>query len=261
MNFDDFLTNNPHKIEIKELIKITNLAYKNWQVYWSNFISSYIYEDILEEFKKLNDFHYFVFGGYENSDRAKIACFRKSLELEEKDLINKFPGNGIEIKGNFLFDNATETDFKDLLTKHGVAKNKIGDIWVTGERGAQGILATDNTLFIKERYFLRDVEVQINLINIKNLRTPIKRIEKIINTVEASIRIDAIASAGFRLSRNKIADRIKRGYLSLNGIKINKSTISIKVGDKLKLENKGVVEILEILQTKRERWKIKLIRK
>ena len=49
--------------------------------------------------------------------------------------------------------------------------------------------------------------------------------------------------------------------LKLNGKTVNKGTISLKVGDKLQLDNKGFIEILDLEITKRERWKIKLLRK
>ena len=49
--------------------------------------------------------------------------------------------------------------------------------------------------------------------------------------------------------------------LKLNGKKVTKGTISLQVGDKLQLDNKGFIEILDLEITKRERWKIKLLRK
>ena len=49
--------------------------------------------------------------------------------------------------------------------------------------------------------------------------------------------------------------------LKLNGSKVNKPTINLKIGDKLELENKGFIEILNLEITKRERWKVKLLRK
>jgi len=49
--------------------------------------------------------------------------------------------------------------------------------------------------------------------------------------------------------------------LRLNGRKVNKPTINLKNGDKLELENKGFIEILNLEITKRERWKVKLLRK
>ena len=250
-----------YKSEIRHLIKISNLAYKTWEICWTNFFPSYIQEEILKEFRNLSDLSYFVYGGYVNADRAKIAFFRKSIQPNIKDLILSFEGKGVNILGNFLFDNASQEDFRNVLIQYGVNKNMIGDIWTLGERGAQGIIDFNQHIPKQNKYFLRDVEVNINYIDLKELKTPIERVAKFINSVEASTRVDAIASAGFRISRNKIIDKIKNGFLYLNGFKIHKSTITLKVGDKIRFENKGIIEILEMEKTKRGRWKIKILKK
>ena len=261
LNFKDFEKNCSFKSEMKHLIEISNLAYKNWDIYWTDFLPSYIYEEIIKQLDNLTELSYFAYGGYSNADRSKIACFRKSIQPDRQVLISSFPAKVVNLSGNFLFDNATQEDFRDFLVKYGHNKQMIGDIWTLGERGAQGILDMNQDLQKQNKYYLRDVEVKINQIDLKELKTPIERVEKLISTVEASIRLDAIASAGFRTSRSKIVSKIKDGLLYLNGLKINKSIINIKVGDKIKFENKGTIEILEIEQTKRERWKIKLLKK
>ena len=261
INFKDFENNCLFKTEMKHLIDISNLAYKNWDIYWTNFFPSYIYEEILKQVSNLSDLSYFVYGGYKNADRARIACFRNSIEPKKTDMINTFSAKGIHITGNFLFDSATQDDFRNFLVMNGINKNMIGDIWTLGDRGAQGIIDADQAIHTEETFFLRDVEVKINLININELKTPIERAEKLITTIEASIRLDAIASAGFRISRSKILNKIKTGFIKVNGLKVNKATINLKVGDKIKFENKGFIEILEVEQTKRERWKIKLLKK
>ena len=261
IDFKQFEKDSFYKPEIRHLIEISNLAYKNWEIYWTNFFPSHIQEEILKHFHNLTDLSYFVYGGYVNAERVKIACFRKSIQPSTEDLILSFEGKGINISGNFLFDNASQDDFRDFLINHGVNKNMIGDIWTMGERGAQGIIDFNQDLQKQNKYLLRDIEVNVSLIDLTELRTPIERIAKLINTVEASTRIDAIASAGFRISRSKIIDKIKNGDLYLNGLKVNKSTITLKVGDKVRFENKGIIEILGIEKTKRERWKIKILKK
>ena len=261
MNFNDLLMKSSYKNEMKELLKITNLAYKNWQVYWSNFLPPYIYDELLEELSKLNDLSFFIYGGYKNSSRAKIACYRNTILNKVDDLVSEFPGYGLEISGNFMFDNASQNDFRNFLIEYGIKENSIGDIWTTGERGAQGIISEFKSKNIQDKLFLRDVEVNLRIIDLKDLITPIQRMERIINTVESSTRLDSIASAGFRLSRNKIVDRIKNGLLSINGKKVTKPIINVKEGDMINLENKGFIEILDISETKRGKFRIKLIKK
>ena len=149
-----------------------------------------------------------------------------------------------------------------MLIQNGLIEEKIGDIWTIGDRGAQGIIDNLDIENLNEKFFyLRDVKVKINIVSLNELQIPVGRSKKIINTVEASKRLDAIASAGFRIPRKKILERLETGSLRLNGTKVNKPTITLKIGDKLQLENKGFVEILDLEITKRERWKVKLLRK
>ena len=262
IDLKELLVNSNYKKEIEELINISNLSLKHWQTYWTGFNSTFLCEEILKEFNNLNDFKFFVFGGYASAQRSKIACFREDNIPEENELKSNFPAKGIQINGNFLFDNATQDDFRTLLVDNGLIGEKIGDIWTTGDRGAQGIVDSSKIEFLNEKsFYLRDVKVKIKIVGLEELQLPIGRLKKLINTVEASTRLDAIASAGFRISRTKILERIENGMLKLNGKTVKKGTSSLKVGDKLQLDNKGFIEILDLEITKRERWKIKLLRK
>ena len=262
IDLKEILINSNYKKETEELINIANLAYKHWETYWTGFNSTYVCEEILKDFENLNDFKFFIYGGFSSSQRSRIACFRGDNIPEEDALKSNFPAQGIKIIGNFLFDNATQDDFRSLLIENGVNQIKVGDIWTIGDRGAQGIIDNSNIKHLDEKiFYLRDVKVKINVVGIDELQIPSGRSKKLVNTVEASKRLDALASAGFRLSRTKIIERIENGMLRLNGSKVNKPTINLKIGDKLELENKGFIEILNLEITKRERWKVKLLRK
>jgi len=256
------LINSNYKKETEELINIATLAYKHWETYWTGFNTTFVCEEILKDFENLNDFKFFTYGGFSSSQRSRIACFRGDNIPEEDALKSNFPAQGIKINGNFLFDNATQDDFRSLLIENGVNQIKVGDIWTIGDRGAQGIIDNLDIKNLDEKiFYLRDVKVKINVVGIDELQIPSGRSKKLVNTVEASTRLDAIASAGFRVSRTKINERIENGMLRLNGSKVNKPTINLKIGDKLELENKGFIEILNLEITKRERWKVKLLRK
>jgi len=262
IDLKEILINSNYKKETEELINIANLAYKHWETYWTGFNSTYVCEEILKDFVNLNDFKFFIYGGFSSSQRSRIACFRGDNIPEEDALKSNFPAQGIKINGNFLFDNATQDDFRSLLIENGVNQIKVGDIWTIGDRGAQGIIDNLDIKHLDEKiFYLRDVKVKVNVVGIDELQIPSGRSKKLVNTVEASTRLDAIASAGFRVSRTKIIERIENGMLRLNGSKVNKPTINLKIGDKLELENKGFIEILNLEITKRERWKVKLLRK
>ena len=114
IDLKEILINSNYKKETEELINIDNLAYKHWETYWTGFNSTYVCEEILKDFKNLNDFKFFIYGGFSSSQRSRIACFRGDNIPEEDALKSNFPAQGIKINGNFLFDNATQDDFRSL---------------------------------------------------------------------------------------------------------------------------------------------------
>ena len=84
------LNNSNNEKELRELIYISNLALKHWETYWTGFNSTYVCEEILKEFQNLNDFKFFIYGGYKSAQRSKIACYREDNRPEEEELIKKF---------------------------------------------------------------------------------------------------------------------------------------------------------------------------
>ena len=83
---------------------------------------------------------------------------------------------------------------------------------------------------------------------------------KRLTTVEASTRLDAIASAGFGQSRSKIVNQIKEGNIRLNWKLTKRSNQVLVVGDRIHLEGKGALEVIGLEITKRQRWKVELLR-
>ena len=57
---------------------------------------------------------------------------------------------------------------------------------------------------------MRTVTVQTRRMELDQLRVRQPKVERL-TSVEASLRLDAVASAGFRVSRSKLADLVKAG--------------------------------------------------
>jgi RNA-binding protein YlmH len=81
-----------------------------------------------------------------------------------------------------------------------------------------------------------------------------------LSSVEASCRLDAIASAGFGISRSKVVKQIKEGRLRLNWEPVRLASRDLKVGDRLQLQERGSIEVMNIERTKRERWRVDILR-
>lgn len=63
------------------------------------------------------------------------------------------------------------------------------------------------TLFLLQ---VRTVTVQTRRIELAQLRVRAPKVDRV-KSSEASLRLDAVASAGFRMSRSKLADLVKSG--------------------------------------------------
>jgi RNA-binding protein YlmH len=103
------------------------------------------------------------------------------------------------------------------------------------------------------------VPVQTQRIELSELkiREPKK---KELTTVEASLRLDAIASAGFGMSRSKMADLIEAGDVRVNWKEVTSSSHQVKSGDLIAIRGKGRVEVGDIAVTKKDRYRVQLTR-
>ena len=256
---DIILFNSPLRKELESLLKYAEKALIERKPIWSPFISPQLLEEAKNKFNNLSDINCNFEGGFLGAERKRI-CFVRSEE-EICPTYPNIPIKGIYLKGNFLFDRAKPNDFRDVLHELGAQADEIGDIWLIRDRGAQAICSQRCAdLMHKKIGKLREVEILIEALSTNQMELPFKRPEKVINTVEASTRIDAIASAGFGLSRSKITTQIKQGCLRLNWELNSQSSKSINIGDLIHLDRKGSLKILNIEKTKKDRWRIKLLR-
>ena len=139
--------------------------------------------------------------------------------------------------------------------------DNIGDLWVRGDRGGQGVCTPSTAEALHGRLgTVREVEIRCESRPVEQLQQPVQRSIRTLQTVEASCRLDAIASAGFGLSRAKIVTHVKAGRLRLNWVNVRHASRELVVGDRLQLQDRGSVEVLSLTRTKRERWRVELRR-
>ncbi len=256
---EKILFNSPFRKELETLLEYAEKALSERKPIWSPFVSAKIIEEVKNKFNNLDDINCGYEGGFPSAERKRI-CFARSEERMNCSY-SDIPLKGIYLKGNFLFDRAKQNDFRNVLLTLNVQEDEIGDIWVIRDRGAQAICSPKCADFIHQKISkLREVEITIEVLSISEMEIPFKRPEKVITTVEASTRIDAIASAGFGLSRSKITTQIKQGCLRLNWDFNHQPSKPVNIGDLIHLEQKGSLKILNIDKTKKDRWRIKLLR-
>ena len=256
---EKILFKSPFRKELETLLPFAERALSKRVATWSPFLSAQLIEEVKNKFNNLNDISLLFEGGFPRAERKRICFLRPEEEINPPSI--NIPIKGLYIKGNFLFDRAKQSDFRDVLHELHPQADEIGDIWLIRDRGAQAICSEKYADSINQKNGkLREVEISIQALDLHEMEIPFNRPEKVINTVEASTRIDAIASAGFGLSRSKITTQIKQGCLRLNWVLNDQPSKSVNIGDLVHLEKKGSLKILNIDKTKKERWRIKLLR-
>lgn len=142
----------------------------------------------------------------------------------------------------------------------GVSRGKIGDILVEEGVGAQVVAHADVAAFLEAQLVsVRDVSVRVERRPLEEIRVPERRV-KLIQTVEASMRIDAVVSAGFRISRSKLATMAKSGLVFLNYTGVKGPAKNVKEGDVVSVRGVGKLKIAECSMTSKGRYRISMER-
>ncbi|HEY9908811.1 MAG TPA: photosystem II S4 domain protein [Thermosynechococcaceae cyanobacterium] len=253
---EDLLKGVENRETIARVIDRADQALKTWDVVQTDFLSPPELAEVQQSLGRLTEVQLVSWGGYPQAERNRLAIARADLPLETAQVELA----ALEIAGNFLFDPASHRDFMGALLGTGIVREKVGDIIVLGERGGQAIVAPDLVEFLSMSLTqVRSVPVKTQPIELSELkiREPKK---KELTTVEASLRLDAVASAGFGMSRSKMADIIESGDVRVNWKETSSASYQVKSGDLIAIRGKGRVEVGEVAVTKKDRYRVQLTR-
>ncbi|HEY9826856.1 MAG TPA: photosystem II S4 domain protein [Stenomitos sp.] len=245
-----------HSERISRVLDQVEQALKTWEVVPTDFLSPPELEEAKACLAKLTEVSSVPWGGYPQAERQRLAIARAELPLDPDQVTL----TALSIAGNFLFDPATHRDFLGATLGTGIVRDKVGDILVLGERGAQMIVVPELAEFLQQNLTqVRTVPVRVTPIPFSELQVREPR-KKEIATVEASMRLDAIASAGFGMSRSKMADLIQSGEVRVNWKDISQPSHLLKDGDLVAIRGKGRLYVGDVAVTKKNRYRVQLTR-
>jgi photosystem II S4 domain protein len=253
---EELLKGVEYRETLAQVIDRAEQALKTWEVVCTDFLSPPEWAEALRVFERLNDIQIIAFGGYPQAERKRLAIARIEIPLEETQV----ELTALDIAGNFLFDPATHRDFLGALLGNGLVRDKVGDVLVLGERGAQAIVVPELVEFLELNF------TQVRSVPVKTRRIPLEELKvrepkkKELTSTEASMRLDAIASAGFGMSRSKMVDLISSGDVRVNWREISSTSHALKSGDLIAIRGKGRVEIGEVMVTKKDRYRVQMTR-
>ena len=185
---------------------------------------------------------YMSLGGYEGAERnillflpdwleaadagsqSPIRCLRASFREEEK---------------------LTHRDFLGSLMGMGIVREKVGDILV-GPAGADiMVLDTVAEFLLQSWNSAGRARLAVTAIEPWEVRVPEAKCQEVRDTV-SSLRLDAVASAGFRMARGKAAELITSGRVQVNWRECTKPDKLLTAGDTVSARGFGKFELTEV---------------
>jgi len=199
-----------------------------------------IADNVLHFFKGLKQISW---GGYDGAERARILLFPAVWQSSLTDV----PLSFLQAQVSKQAQGLTHRDYLGSLLGLGLRREKVGDILVLPEGKAQVVVCPEIAGFILTNW--REVgryRVSVEEISAAELTPPPARVREIKTTV-ASLRLDAVASSGFGLSRSKLTPAIKAGHVKLNWQSVKNASAAVKEGDIISVAGRGRVEVEQIL--------------
>lgn len=233
---------------------------RTWQPCWTPFLDPPVRLEAEAVLAQRSDLHLSSEGGFGGALRRRLLLQRQDTVASDSappaGLI------GLEVSGNFLFDPATAAEMREGLLQAGASPGEVGDLWLRGDRGAQGVISDLLAAWLDGCLGqVRSVEVRFEVRPLEELQCPAQRSPRTLQTVEASLRVDAVASAGFGLSRTRMGALIRQGALRLDWKPVSSPSQLLAAGQCLQLEGRGELHITEATPTLRGRWRVGMVRR
>jgi len=212
-----------------------------------------IAKKILEQISEIN---YKIDGGYSKAERKRILIFPDYLFPDHQTVPLAF----YQIEGNFDFVNLSHRDFLGSIMGLGVQRDYVGDIIIFDDF-AQVIVGSEITDEIELNLSsVNEVPIKTSKIDRDDIKFKPENHKEILATV-ASMRLDAIISAGFGESRSRSSQYITSGKIKLNWKEVDDVSADVEVGDMISFKGRGRLHVAKNRgKSNRGRIKLKLKR-
>ncbi len=215
---------------------------KNDQTVYMDFMNPnelHIAISVLNQVKKVC---HRTYGGFDNAERKMLM-----LCLSESNSHEDFPIDILEIKNNRFSKIFTHRDVLGSIIGLGLDRGKLGDILLTGDSGFVFVHDSISEYIMANLEYVGKAKVKTSLCCDFNLYDVQKT--ETISVIVPSLRVDAVVSEIFKLSRNEASKLIKSDKLFINWIPIAKIDSKLSEGDIITLRKEGRARFLGLKGT------------
>ena len=191
------------------------------------------------------------FGGYPEAER-RMLCYLP--EYLEQDSLYDPDSPVVCLRASFYDgDSPSHRDFLGGLMACGIARETLGDICVGS--GSCDFFVTEHIApFVEQNLTsVGRVHLRLQRISLLEAQIPEPEVREIRDTL-ASLRLDSVIAAGFRIGRSLAAQYISAGKAAIDGLPCEKPDKTVAEGMKISVRGLGKIKIKSVSgQTKKGR--------
>ncbi len=173
------------------------------------------------------------FGGFSDAEKKVMGVFPEWEEAQESE----FPITCLKIEGGYS-RKLNHRDYLGTIMSLGITSGKLGDI-VVSDGFAYVLISNDIAEYVADNlHKIGNQGVKVSVIDDLSV-IKIERQYKVIGTVCAAPRLDAVVGAAANISRSQASSLITAGKVKLNHREAIKTAESVKEGDLLSIRGYG----------------------
>ena len=245
---DKFSSNAEQKILLSHIYDLTVRRDDRNVITVSDFLSENDVNTVKTFLLGISCRNFMLFGGYSDAER-QCAVFLPDYFTEDdvidspslaemtfvKATVSKFDAQSADI---------SHRDVLGSLMGLGIKRDSVGDIIATGSEAVFLIKSKLSEFIKRELTKISRYNVTVDLYDNYQLAPKTDFIED--SDTVASMRLDAVASSVFSISRTSTVDAVSSGLVTVNGAVASKPDMTVSEGDKLTIRGKGKAVIVKL---------------
>ncbi len=192
-----------------------------------------------------------AFGGYADAERKMLVYLPDYLD---ESYFREEYAPLVCLRATFYEgDSPTHRDFLGALMGAGIGRETVGDICV-GNGSCDFFVTTEIAPYVEQNFLSAGrTKLRLEQIGLEQVSVPEPETKEIKNTL-ASLRLDSVISAGFRIGRNAACEYVTAGKAAINGLPCEKPDRVIAEGATVSVRGLGKIKLYSVNgQTKKGR--------
>lgn len=191
------------------------------------------------------------FGGYANAERKMLVYLPEYLD---ESALTDGDSPLVCLRATFYEgDNPNHRDFLGALMGCGIARETVGDICV-GQGSCDFFVTAEIAPYVLQNFIgAGRTKLHLQKIPLCEVSVPEPETKEIRDTL-ASLRLDSVISAGFRVGRGVASQYVTSGKAAIDGLPCEKPDKAVEPGAKISVRGLGKIRLRTVNgQTKKGR--------